>query len=399
MKGKVVTITVVVVVAVLITAAAAFAGSQLVLAQGQPDGGNIISNLIAQVTGQPTPQVPAVKGLVVVYVNSGGPSDTAGVKRGDILLKIGSTEVNTPADVRSALASSKPGDTVTLTLTHGDEEKTVDVKLADNGGVADLGLTLVNGARNGGGYFGFGGRMFKAPANGALVVSVDANSPASAAGIKQGDVILSVDGTNLTPTSSSLADLVAAHKSGDKVTLSVKSGTTTNNVTVTLGDKNGTAYLGVQYQQPFAATASGAVPNGQVGPRFRFNGPVGVAGIYVDSVVSGGPADKAGLKQGDVISKLDGTAVTNTTDFINAIGGHKVGDTVTLSVTHQGSATSSDITVTLAENPQSAGKAYLGVSISDGKAPVMPRLPNGGGAGFPGGPHMQPYAPATGVGS
>ena len=398
MKGKIVTITVVVVVAVLITAAAAFAGSQLVFAQGQPGGSSIIGDIISQVTGAPAAQTPAVKGLVAVYVNSGGPADTAGVKRGDIILTINTKEVNTPADVKSALANSKPGDTVTLTLTHGDVQKSVDVKLGDNGGVADLGLTLVNGTRGVGGFGGFGGKMFRGTvANGALVVSVDASSPASTAGLKQGDVILSVDGTDITPTSSTLADLIGAHKSGDKVTLKVQSGTATSDVPVTLGDKSGKVYLGVQYQQPFETNSTGAAPNFQGGPRGRFGFPNGTSGIRVDSVVSGGPADKAGLKAGDVITKLDGTAVTNSNDFITAVGGHKVGDSVTLTVTPQGGSASSDIKVTLGESPQTAGKAYLGVSISDG---MMPRFKNGGGAGFPTTPFQQPNTPAvTGAGA
>ena len=78
MKGKILTISVIVVVAALITVGAAFAGSQLVFAQGQPGSNNIIGNIISQVVGTPAAQVPAVKGLVAVYVNSGGPADTAG---------------------------------------------------------------------------------------------------------------------------------------------------------------------------------------------------------------------------------------------------------------------------------------------------------------------------------
>jgi serine protease Do len=258
-------------------------------------------------------------------------------------------------------------------------------------------MSLVNGTRGVGGFGAFGGKMFRGtPANGALVVSVDANSPAATAGLKQGDIILSVDGTDLTPTSSTLATIISGHKSGDKVTLKVQSGTATNDVTVTLGDNSSKAYLGVQYRQPFGTNSSGSggvMPNG---PRFR-GLPNGVTGILVDSVVSGGPADKAGLKAGDVITKLDGTAVTNSNDFITAIGGHKVGDSVTLTVMPQGSTATSDIKVTLADNPQTAGKPYLGVSISDG---MRPQFKNGGGAGFPTAPFQRPNVPAiTGSGA
>jgi serine protease Do len=240
-------------------------------------------------------------------------------------------------------------------------------------------------------------RNMQTPANGALVISVDANSPAATAGLKQGDVILSIDGTDVTPTSS-LAAMIAAHKSGDKITLKVQSGTTSSDVPVTLGDKSGKAYLGVQYREPFASNGGSTVNpgQGQGTPRFRFGVPNGVPGLVVNSVVSGGPADKAGLKAGDVVTKVDGNAVTNANDFVTAIGAKKVGDTVTLSITHQGSTQSSDVTVTLAENPQSAGKAYLGVSISDG---MMPRFKNGGGAGFPTTPFQQHAAPSTGSNS
>lgn len=395
MKGKILTISVIVVVAALITIGAAFVGSQLVFAQGQSGTNNIFGNIISQVVGGTAAPVPAVKGLVAVYVNSGGPADTAGVKRGDIILKINSTEVNTSADVKTALTTLKPGDMVALTLTHGDAQKQMDLKLGDRSGSPDLGMTLVNGAKN-----GFGGKMFhnpSAPANGALVVSVDADSPASTAGLKQGDVILSIDGTVVTPAST-LANQIAAHKSGDKITLKVHSGATSSDVAVTLSDKSGKAYLGIQYRQPFESNggAGGGAGQGQPMPRFRFGAPNGVLGLVVNSVVAGGPADKAGVKAGDVVTKLDGNAVTNANDFIAALAAKKVGDTVTLSITHQGSTQASDVTATLGENPQTAGKAYLGVSISDG---MMPRFKNGGGAAFPALPVQPPAAPSTGSSS
>jgi S1-C subfamily serine protease len=402
MKGKVLTISVVVIVAVLVMAAAAFAGSQLVFAKGN----NIIGNFLNQVAGTPAAQAPAVKGLVAVYINAGGPADTAGVKRGDILLKINDTEVNTAADVRTALSSLKVGDMVNLTVTHGDEQKSLSLKLGDNGGKPDLGMTLVNGTRGVGGFGG--GKMMRGTltANGALVVSVEADSPASAAGLKQGDVILSVDGTAID-SANTLASIIAGHKAGDKVTLSVQSGAATNSVPLTLGDKSGKAYLGVQYQEPFESSTNS---QGQAMPmpfgRGRgFTAPNGVSGVVVNNVVAGGPAEKAGLKNGDVISKLNGTAVTSANDFVTAIGNHKVGDTVTVTVTHQGDSQTSDITVTLGENPSTTGKAYLGVGVSDGGMffhKVIPNDGNGNGSSgfpFPGRPFQQPSAPSTSGGN
>lgn len=59
-------------------------------------------------------------------------------------------------------------------------------------------------------------------------------------------------------------------------------------------------------------------------------------GVYVDSVVSGGAADKGGIKPGDVVVKFDGEKVENV-DQINAIRDeHKVGDQIEVTVSRNG---------------------------------------------------------------
>ena len=59
-------------------------------------------------------------------------------------------------------------------------------------------------------------------------------------------------------------------------------------------------------------------------------------GVYVTQVVSGSPADKAGLKEGDIIIKLDDTALDETHSYINTLFTYKAGDPVNLSVMRDG---------------------------------------------------------------
>ncbi|WP_238013868.1 trypsin-like peptidase domain-containing protein [Dactylosporangium sp. AC04546] len=75
----------------------------------------------------------------------------------------------------------------------------------------------------------------------------------------------------------------------------------------------------------------------------------GAGGALVGGVVAGGPADKAGIKNGDLVTKVGSTPIDDATDLINAVQAAKVGDQ--LKVTVQRNSTEQTITVTLGESP------------------------------------------------
>ena len=51
-------------------------------------------------------------------------------------------------------------------------------------------------------------------------------------------------------------------------------------------------------------------------------------GAYVADVTSGSPADKAGIKKGDIIVAVDGDEITSADGMILAVRSHDIGDTV-----------------------------------------------------------------------
>ncbi|MFF4216969.1 S1C family serine protease [Streptomyces nondiastaticus] len=63
------------------------------------------------------------------------------------------------------------------------------------------------------------------------------------------------------------------------------------------------------------------------------------------AVTPGGPADKAGLKPGDVITKLDDTAIDSGPTLISEIWTHKPGDKVTVTYTRDGKQSTAQITL------------------------------------------------------
>ncbi|HEY3542644.1 MAG TPA: trypsin-like peptidase domain-containing protein [Gaiellaceae bacterium] len=67
-------------------------------------------------------------------------------------------------------------------------------------------------------------------------------------------------------------------------------------------------------------------------------------GAQVAKIVSGSPADKAGLKVGDVVTAIDGKPVTNADDLTALVATYKPGDKASLTVTRNGTSTKLDIT-------------------------------------------------------
>lgn len=61
----------------------------------------------------------------------------------------------------------------------------------------------------------------------------------------------------------------------------------------------------------------------------RYNVP---QGVYVESVEAGGPAEAAGLKVGDIITKIQGTDVSTVQELNNIKNTYSIGDEVTLTV-------------------------------------------------------------------
>jgi S1-C subfamily serine protease len=81
-----------------------------------------------------------------------------------------------------------------------------------------------------------------------------------------------------------------------------------------------------------------------------FGGQNGASGVTVAGTVSGSPAAKAGLVQGDVITAIDGQSVSTAEDIPHALVKHHPGDSISITWLDQ-SGQSHTATVTLATGP------------------------------------------------
>lgn len=75
--------------------------------------------------------------------------------------------------------------------------------------------------------------------------------------------------------------------------------------------------------------------------------------IGQNPIIAGGPADKAGLKQGDVITKVDGVTVDQSNSLTSIISRDRVGQEVTLTVIRSGKTISVHVSLAAAPNSSS----------------------------------------------
>jgi serine protease Do len=184
-------------------------------------------------------------------------------------------------------------------------------------------------------------RELKLPGEyGAIVEEVEPKSPADKAGLMKGDVILDFAGERVRSVAQ-LRRLVRETPAGRTVTVQVSRGGEVRTLSVKMEPAKNQFNFG--YVQPKIS-----IPKIEI-PKFNFNfegnpyffsggGPVlGISGddltsqlatyfgvkqgkgVLVREVEAGSPAEKAGLKAGDVIVGIDGRQVGSVSDLRHAI--------------------------------------------------------------------------------
>lgn len=175
-------------------------------------------------------------------------------------------------------------------------------------------------------------------ARGVIVDDVEPDSPAAKAGIKEKDVITHYDGQPVEGTVQ-FRRLIRETPPGRSVTIGISRGGSTQTISVQLGDRS--AYFEKKMKgkmRDFGGAYSFSMPKleefpdmpdfmdprtpvlginaedltSQLGSYF---GAPNNAGVLVREVRPGTPADKAGLKAGDVITKVEGKEVRTLADL------------------------------------------------------------------------------------
>jgi len=216
----------------------------------------------------------------------------------------------------------------------------------------------------GGSYLGIGGLDITADRAKALnlkdergveVSSVAEDGPAAKAGIKDGDVVLEFNGQPVQGTTQ-FQRMVRETPVGRQVKITIWRNGAAQTVTATVGENKMNMMSGDDGNWNFSMPTMPAAPmppNMFDMPRFQMSSQspmLGIEGeslgqqeqlaeffgvqegVLVRNVKKGSAAEKAGLKAGDVITKVDDSKVASTADITRTLRGLKSKKTFNLTV-------------------------------------------------------------------
>lgn len=195
---------------------------------------------------------------------------------------------------------------------------------------------------NGGNNNAFLGVYSAKTDNGVVINNILDGSSAQKAGLQKGDVITKVDDKEIN-NPEDLRNAIQAYKPGDKVDISYLREGKKRSTKVELGKAPSIEKeLQLQRQLP-NGFGNGRnfdfrmmpMPPGNFNYNFSPNRPkLGLQiqdtedniGVKVESVNPGSPADKAGLKEGDIITEMNGQKVTDVDKVMSTIQSAKPGN-------------------------------------------------------------------------
>ncbi len=196
------------------------------------------------------------------------------------------------------------------------------------------------------------------------IIGVDAESPAELAKLKEGDIVLSLDGVEIA-TTAKLASEIRKRKPGEDVVVKIERDGKPMEIKVKLGEypeNEARREMELKFPRlfppdapgPFAAPPKGGkAPRAPLPPKSRefswerrkfigvyldelnkemsvFFGVKEGTGLLVNRLTSKGPAEKAGLKVGDVIIKAEDRRVETVNELSEAVQDKKKGDRIKL---------------------------------------------------------------------
>lgn len=171
------------------------------------------------------------EGVLVGTVMDKGPAAKAGIMTGDVILEFNGRKVMSSVELRNAIAIQSPGANAALLINRNGSTRTINVRLEEQPDKPAGATEQISKAESG--VLGFTAASLdektaeqlrlKANTRKVVVTAVQASSPAAMAGLRPGDIIISVDKKPVA-SFTTFSDAIKAKKRGETLVLLVERG-------------------------------------------------------------------------------------------------------------------------------------------------------------------------------
>lgn len=167
---------------------------------------------------------------------------------------------------------------------------------------------------------------------GVYVTSVEEDSPAADAGLREGDIILRFQGQPVNE--SRLRSAIGVTKPGVKADIEILRNGKKQAVTATVGDYAAILSARAATQSELPLEELGAVIRTYTRAMAKADGyrDARVRGVQVVSVRENGPAARSGLREGDIIVEVGGQAITDSAALAQRAGTGRLGPGTVLGI-------------------------------------------------------------------
>ena len=153
---------------------------------------------------------------------------------------------------------------------------------------------------------------------GAIVLSVEVNSPAKKYGLKRGDLIYEVNSQKIK-NATDLKQAIASHKPDQKVHLKIERDKKNISLDVTLASRDI-----LNFDQSTKEIFSGMqIVSLNSNTRYRYRIPANLEGVLIEDIKPLSKAEKVGFQAGDVIIQIEDKTISSISDLQNALKKYK----------------------------------------------------------------------------
>ncbi|MCD4817468.1 MAG: PDZ domain-containing protein [Candidatus Cloacimonetes bacterium] len=272
-------------------------------------------------------------GVLVKKITEDSPAEKAGIKVGDIVLKLNNEKIYTTDQLRKMIGMFEADETINISIKSGKKTKNIKVKLAkkeEKGKKAFLGVILQE----------ISPKEFKElnlkENYGVKIEKIVEGEAAEKAGLKEDDILQKIENDKIY-TADQVSKMLQNYKPNQKINVLVSRAGKEKNAQVVLGEQEISNYFNFPESIPgleniyFWKTEGDmkwiGITTQELSEQSLKNYKL-ENGIQITKVIKDSPAEKAGLKANDIITKVDKNAVESIKNIVEAIKEKAVDDEI-----------------------------------------------------------------------